>query len=90
MPQSKQTKKRWVAKVTTDSTHPPPGLFSRDASSIARTLAFKRVSPEGPGSGMRMLTFYINRAGRNLTVSRQRELARAKKLLSLRIQQGKD
>ena len=80
--------KRWVAKVTTDSTHPPQGLFMRDASSIARTLASMKISPKGPGSGMRMLTFYINRAGRNLPVGRRRELERAKKLLSQRIQKA--
>jgi tRNA(adenine34) deaminase len=34
---------------------------------------------------MRMLTFYINRAGRNLSASRRAELKRAKKLLSERI-----
>lgn len=34
--------KRWVAKVTTDSTHPPKGLFTKSASTIARTLAVHR------------------------------------------------
>ena len=47
---------RWVAKVTTDSTHPPAGLFNQSAATIAKTLASKKVSPKGPGSGMRMLT----------------------------------
>lgn len=61
----------------------------KDASSIARTLASKKVSPKGPGSGMRMLTFYINRAGHNLSARRRRELERAKKLLSQRIQKAK-
>ena len=60
-------KKKWVAKVKTDSTHPPEGLFTKDASTIARTLASKKVSPKGPGSGMRMLTYFINRAGRGLS-----------------------
>jgi hypothetical protein len=87
VPQSKKTKRRWVAKVTTDATHPPQGLFTKDASSIARTLASRKVSPKGSGSGMRMLTFYINRAGRNLPASRRRELERAKRLLSRRIQE---
>jgi Protein of unknown function (DUF3175) len=77
--------KRWSAKVTTDSTHPPAGLFNKDATTIARTLESKRVSPKGPGSGMRMLTFFINRAGRNLPPTRRRVLERAKKLLSQRI-----
>lgn len=81
--------RRWSAKVTTDSTHPPQGLFNKSAATIARTLASKKVSPKGPGSGMRMLTFYINRAGKNLTAVRRKELARAKELLSQRIQKGK-
>src|SRR5690242_12305061 len=76
--------KRWVAKVKTDSTHPPPGLFTKDASTIARVLASRKVSPKGPQSGMRMLTYFINRGGRGLSRSRKRELERAKSLLSKR------
>jgi hypothetical protein len=81
----KASKSRWVAKVKTDSTHPAAGLFKRDAAAIARALASKRVSPKGPQSGMRMLTYYINRAGRELSASRRAELERAKSLLSKRI-----
>lgn len=83
-------KKRWVATVTTDSTHPPEGLFTKDAATIARTLASKKVSPKGPGSGMRMLTYFINRGGKGLSATRRRELEKAKKLLSLRIQKEKE
>src|SRR5215469_15371567 len=82
--------KKWSAKVTTDSTHPPAGLFNKSASTIARTLASKKVSPKGPGSGMRMLIYFINRAGRNLSPTRRRELERAKRLLSERIRIGKE
>ena len=81
--------RRWVAQVTTDSTHPPPGLFTKDAATIARTLASPKVSPKGPGSGMRMLTYFINRGGKNLTVERRLELEKAKKLLSQRIARQK-
>src|SRR5205814_2713780 len=76
---------RWVRSVTTDSTHPPEGLFTKDAATIARTLASKKVSPKGPGSGMRMLTYFINRGGRGLSKTRRAELERAKRLLSDRI-----
>jgi hypothetical protein len=81
------TKKKnyWVAKVTTDSTHPKKGLFTKSAATIARSLASKKVSPKGPSSGMRMLTYFINRAGTGLSSSRRAELERAKKLLSLKI-----
>jgi Protein of unknown function (DUF3175) len=87
--QNKKSGKRWVARVTTDSTHPPEGLFAKDAATIARTLASKNVSPKGPGSGMRMLTYFINRGGKNLSASRRRELEKAKKLLSERVQRAK-
>jgi hypothetical protein len=80
---------RWVAKVTTDSTHPPKGLFTRDPATIARSLASKKVSPKGPASGMRMLTYFINRAGTGLSASRRAKLERAKTLLSERIRNAK-
>ena len=82
--------KRWVKTVTTDSTHPPEGLFTKDAATIARSLASKRVSPKGPGSGMRMLTYFINRGGRGLSKTRRAELERAKRLLSERIKRDRE
>jgi Protein of unknown function (DUF3175) len=81
----KRSSKRWVAKVQTDSTHPPAGLFTRSAPAIARILASKKVSPKGPGSGMRMLTYFINRAGRGLSPGRRAELEKAKSLLAKRV-----
>lgn len=74
--------RRWSASVKTESTYPPPGLFTRGATVIAKTLASKKVSPKGPSSGMRMLNFFINRAGRQLSQDCQKELGEAKKLLS--------
>jgi hypothetical protein len=82
-------KNRWVASVKTDSTHPPEGLFTKSPSTIARTLVSKKVSPKGPGSGMRMLNYFINRSGRGLTASRRAALERAKVLLSDRIERTK-
>lgn len=82
--------KKWIAEVTTDSTHPPPGLFTKNADTIARTLASKKVSPKGPASGMRMLTYFINRAGRGLSEKRRVELEKAKALLSERIRRVRD
>jgi hypothetical protein len=87
---SQKTNRRWVAKVKTDSTHPPKGLFTKSAATIARELVSKKVSPRGPGSGMRMLTYFINRAGRELSPTRRATLERAKVLLSERIRQAKE
>jgi tRNA(adenine34) deaminase len=73
--------KRWVSKVKTVSTFPGEGLFTKDAETIARSLASKKVSPKGVGSGLRMLQYFINRGGKGLSASRKKELARAKKIL---------
>lgn len=85
------SKHRWSAQVTatSDATHPPDGLFKKDAATIARTLASKKVSPKGVSSGMRMLTFYINRAGKNLPQSRLKVLDKAKALLHERVEREK-
>ena len=82
--------KKWSSKVKTVSTYPPEGLFTKDADTVARRLASKKVSPKGPGSGMRMLTFYINRAGKTLGASRRAELEKAKRILSARIRKKKE
>ncbi len=73
--------RRWVRTVTTVSTAPPAGLFTRDARTIARVLASRRVSPKGITSGFRMLLFFINRAGHGLSARRRAELLRAKRLM---------
>jgi tRNA(adenine34) deaminase len=79
-----QGKRRWSSRVKTVSTFPPAGLFAKDAETIARVMASKRVSPKGIGSGIRMVQFFINRAGRNLPARQRRELERAKRLLQAR------
>ena len=80
----KRSKKRWVRQVTTDSTHPPPRTFMGSATQIARTMARKDVSPRGIGSGIRMIQYFINRAGKGLSATRRRELERAKRILQRR------
>jgi hypothetical protein len=61
------------------------GLFSQSAETIAESLSSKEVSPQGASSGLRLLTFYMNYAGRWLSASRRRNLEKAKKLLSIRL-----
>ena len=86
MPSRKHSKgrKRWVSSVTTASTFPEKGIFTKDAKTIARHMASKKVSPKGIGSGIRMIQYFINRAGKNLPASRRRELEKAKKMLQAR------
>jgi tRNA(adenine34) deaminase len=73
--------RKWSHGVKTVSTFPPEGTFTKDARSVARIMAQKRVSPKGLGSAIRMVQFFINRAGKDLSVSRKRELEKAKAIL---------
>jgi tRNA(adenine34) deaminase len=58
---------------------------AKSAPEIARSLASKKVSPKGAASGMRMLTYFINRGGKGLSKTRRAELEKAKALLSKRV-----
>jgi len=74
-------RKKWVQDVTTDSTAPPERIFTKDAETIARVMARKDVSPLGIGSAIKMLQFFINRAGKGLSAERKKELEKAKRIL---------
>jgi hypothetical protein len=82
-------KKRWVRNVKTVSTFPPGGLFTKDAEAIAKAMASKKVSPKGIASGIRMIQFFINRAGKDLPPGRKRELEKAKRLLQAKASREK-
>jgi tRNA(adenine34) deaminase len=78
---TKKSRRRWVKGVQTVSTFPPEGTFTKDANSIARIMASKKVSPKGLGSGIRMIQYFINRGGKGLSAARERELEKAKQIL---------
>ncbi len=84
-----QKKKYWVHNVKTVSTFPPEGTFNKDAETIARIMASKKVSPKGIGSGIRMIQYFINRAGKGLSPARKRELEKAKKILQAKVRKQK-
>jgi hypothetical protein len=77
---------RWSKRVTetSDGLDLKRGVFSlRDPKKIATSLKrsaerSKRRKTNPYRSALWMLTFYINRAGKNLTVSRRKVLDRAK------------
>jgi hypothetical protein len=80
------TGRRWSKHVmeTSDALDLEQGLFrERDPHRIALSLKrsaehSRRRKSEPYRSAMSMLTFYINRGGRNLSVTRKRVLERAK------------
>jgi hypothetical protein len=77
--------RRWSARVTKESNalDLEPGVFTRPPEEIARSLrrsaersTRRKSSPFA--SAMSMLTFYENRAGRNLPAARRRAIRQAK------------
>ena len=81
-----KTRRRWSAKVTetSDALDLEPRLFrSRDPKRIAAALKrsalrSRRRKATPFQSAMSMLSFYINRAGKNLSAARKRTLEAAK------------
>ncbi|HTW60800.1 MAG TPA: DUF3175 domain-containing protein [Terracidiphilus sp.] len=71
-----------------DIVHMPAGLFAMDPEKIADSLASKEVSPTGPATGMRVLTFYLTRSSRQLSPSRRKRLEKARKLLSVHVEKA--
>jgi hypothetical protein len=82
-------KKRWSSRVTetSDALTLEDHVFTRtDPRSIARSLKrsadrSKRRKADPYRSAMSMLTFYVNRAGKNMPAKRKRTLERAKQEL---------
>jgi len=80
------TKKKWSSRVTreSDALDLRKGVFTsrsprRIALSLKRSAEHSRRRKSSPyRSAMSMLTFYINRAGRDLPASRKRVLEKAK------------
>jgi hypothetical protein len=80
---------KWSHQVKTVSTFPPEGTFTKDAATIARVMASKKVSPKGLGSGIRMIQYFINRAGKTLPARQKWELEKAKQILQARLHKAK-
>jgi len=82
----KKTKRYWSARVTreSDALDLKKGVFAlNDPRRIALSLKHSaeqshRRKAEPYRSALSMLTFYINRAGKNLPAARKRILMRAK------------
>jgi hypothetical protein len=69
--------KIWSAKVKAKWT-PPEDLFTKSAAEIAKVVAAASTSLK---QAMSRITFYENRAGKNLTNERLKALDKAKELL---------
>ena len=91
-----KTKRYWSARVTkeSDALDLDRGVFTlrspmRIAASLKRSAERSHRRKSDPyRSALSMLTFYINRAGKNLPAGRKRTLQRAK--IELRRQFGRE
>jgi tRNA(adenine34) deaminase len=53
-------------------------------------MANQKVSPKGVGSGIRMVQYFINRAGKKLAAGQKHELEKAKGILQSKSKQEKN
>jgi hypothetical protein len=72
--------------LKTDSDRIPANLFGEPPEKIVEFLTSKEVFPQGAASGMRVLSFYISRSGKGISSARRRNLEKAKKMLSARVE----
>lgn len=79
----KQNPKEWSHAVTTrkPATFAAAGTHTKSAREIYLEYKKPEVSPNGLGSAIQMLVFFINRAGKNLKPEREVELRKAIKML---------
>ena len=84
----KAAPKKWSKRVneTSDAMDLEPAVFKRGARTIATSLKHsaersQRRKATPYQSAMSMLTFYINRGGRNLSATDREKLNRAKREL---------
>jgi hypothetical protein len=75
---------RWGSSRISGRLH-----FTKDPETIAKKMASKEVSPKGLGSAIRMVQYFINRGGKDLSAARKRKLEAAKRILQERNQQEK-
>ena len=78
---AKGTDRRWSSKVKTVSTFPPRDAFTERRGNARQNDGQQEGQSQGLGSAVRMVQFFINRAGKNLPQSRKRELEKAKRIL---------
>jgi hypothetical protein len=92
------TKKKWSARVTKTSNAMDlkKNVFKQaDPKKIARSVkrsaaASPRKKSSTKRSAMSMLTFYINRAGKNLSTGERAKLEKAKEELRRLSEKGKE
>ena len=79
MSSSKKRKNTFPSKLKTASTFYPKGTMSKSAGRIYKVSMNPKYAPGGPGSAIKWLTYYMNRAGKNL--KNRKEIVKARRML---------
>ncbi len=79
MPSSRKRKNTFPSKLKTASTFYPTGTMSKSAKRIYDVSMNPKYAPGGPGSAIKWLTYYMNRAGKNL--KNKEEIMKARRML---------
>lgn len=82
-----EAKEKWSADVK-EKWHAPEGFFERSAESIARGLM--RSAGGDAAKAQRRLSFYRNRAGKNLSAEDEGKLKHAAELIHKHTESGKE
>jgi hypothetical protein len=72
----------FTGELRKDATFFPPGAMANaSAQQLYQYGTNEKISPDGPLSASRWISYYVNRAGKNLDPKRKEVLNQAKKML---------
>lgn len=72
--------------MKSDSDRMPANLFAEPPEKIVEVLTSREAFPQGAAAGMRVLSFYMSQSGKGLSTTRRRNLEKAKKMMSARVE----
>ncbi len=72
--------------MKSDFDRMPANLFAKPPEKIVEALTSREIFPQGAASGLRVLNFYISQSGKGLSITRLRNLEKAKKMLAVQVE----
>ncbi len=84
----RRKKGTFPSKLSTASTFYPRGTMSKSAKTIYSVSINPKYAPGGLGSAIKWLTYYRNRAGKNLSAKQRQEIMKATRMLQKKNKSG--
>ncbi len=76
------------SKLKTASTFYPKGTMTKSAKKIYKVSMNPKYAPGGPGSAIKWLTYYMNRAGKKLKPRQRKNIKKARRMLQKKNKSG--